>query len=117
MKTTLMTVIVFGAVTASAWAQPTDSMKCADFTAMNAEAQMAAVRSMKGLMPMDDRMAAEHMTPSGPGPSEMGRGKMGPGRMMGSAMSADETFETVSHYCRDHPDMMVGDAMMEPKQR
>jgi hypothetical protein len=101
MKTMMM--VVFGAVTVSASAQPTDGMKCAAFTAMDSKAQMVAIRSIAGLMPPDDRMSAD----------ERGPGKMA----VGGAMSAEAVFKRVSGYCRDHPDMMIGDAMKEPMQR
>jgi hypothetical protein len=102
MKTTVAT-LVFGAVTISALAQPTDSMKCAAFTAMESKAQVATISSIKGLMPPDDRMSAD---------------KTGPGKMaVGGAMSMEAVLERVSRYCRDHPDMMIGDAMTEPMQR
>jgi len=100
MKTIVMTMVVLAAVAVSALAQPPDSMQCAGFTALESKAQMAAIRSLTGLMPPDDRMSADEI-----GPREM---------MIGDAMSTDVIFERVSRYCRDHPDMMIGDAMKEP---
>jgi len=101
MRTTVAT-LVSGAVALSALAQPTDSMKCAAFTTMESKAQIATISSIMGLMPPDDRMSAD---------------KTGPGKMaVGGAMSIEAVFERVSRYCRDHPDMMIGDAMTEPMQ-
>lgn len=103
----LLAIAVAGFAAAPVFAM--DDMSCADFTAMDRDAQMQALSGMEGGMASEGGMAA-----GGDSTDAGGMMSSDSGGMMSSdssSMSSEDQIATVTKACADHPDMMVGDAM------
>jgi hypothetical protein len=75
-----------------AFAQMSSSMDCSHYGAMDAAGQMAAVDSMRSSMSAVNKMDSS-------------------GGMSADHMSSNEMAKKVAASCKDHPGMMVHDAM------
>lgn len=100
MKKFLLASVLTGAMSFPAFAQMSHDMSCADFMAMDADAQMEALGQMAGSGMAADNMAADSMAADD---------------MTSDDMMAEDTVtaEAVAAACADNPDMMVSDAMMK----
>lgn len=76
-----------------ALAQASSEINCARYDAMNATGQMAAVNSMRSSMSAADKM------------------DFSSGGMSSDHISSNEMAKKVAASCKDHPTMMVQDAM------
>ena len=74
-------------------AQTSSDMNCSRYDEMNAAGQMAAVNSMRSSMSAADKMDSSS------------------GGMSSDHMSSNEVAKKVAANCKDHPTMMVQDAM------
>jgi hypothetical protein len=77
----------------AALAQTSSQMNCSHYDAMNAAGQMAAVDSMRSSMSATDKMGSSS------------------GGMSADHMSSNDMAKKVAASCKDHPTMMVQDAM------
>jgi hypothetical protein len=93
--TRFLLALAMAGLTTPAFAMMADTMTCADFTAMEAADQMAAM-APEGAMG-EGGMAAE--------------GQMADGGMMAEDMSPEHMMAEATEACEAHPDMTVGDAM------
>ena len=75
-----------------------DDMSCADFMAMDNDAQTHALMEMQEGMSDGDSMSSDTS------------GSMASDSMASDSMAADDP-SAVVQACTDHPDMMVGDAI------
>jgi hypothetical protein len=89
----LLALAFMGTAAAPAFAMVVDSMSCADFTAMEAADQMAAMAPAEGAM------------------GEGEGGMSASGQMAGEEMSPDHMVMEATEACEAHPDMTVGEAM------
>jgi hypothetical protein len=115
MKTLFAMTILSGVLVSPAFAQMSaEDMSCADFTAMDPSAQMAAVSSMESRMEAGsssgamspDRMESDAMRSEDSMKSEDG--------MKAHGMASGDkpvTAKSVAAACADHPDMTVHEAM------
>jgi hypothetical protein len=110
MKTLLMALVLTGAMSFPAFAQMSQDMSCADFMAMDADAQMNTLGQMAG-----DAMGADNMAADNMAADNMAADNMAADNMAAGDMKAEDTVtaEAVTAICADNPDMMVGDAMMQ----
>jgi hypothetical protein len=93
MTKVLIAAMLLTASGLPALAQTSSKMNCAHYGAMNAAGQMAAVDSMRSSMSAADKMASSS------------------GGMSSDHMSSNEVAKKVAVGCRDHPTMMVQDAI------
>ena len=98
MKKFLLASVLTGALCFPAFAAMSPDMSCADFMAMDADAQMEALGQMAGGGMAADNMAADSMAADS---------------MAADDMMAGDTAKAVAAVCADNPDMMVSDAMMK----
>jgi hypothetical protein len=82
MERVLLAAALFVASGLPAHAETSSDMECSHYLAMNAAGQMAAVDSMRSSMPAGHKMASSH-----------------------------EMVKKVTASCKDHPSMMVHEAM------
>jgi len=125
MKKLLLASVLTGAMSVPAFAQMSHDMSCADFMAMDANAQMEALGQMAGDGMAADNMAADDMAGDDMGSDDMAADDMAADDMAADDMAADDmaaddmmaedtvTAEAVAAACADNPDMMVSDAMMQ----
>ena len=101
MKSFVLALAMAGSMTFPVLAQDAmspDTMTCADFSAMESDAQMQTIAGMEaegGMMSSEGGMMA--------------------GDMAGEAMAPEDTATAVAEVCSHNPEMMLGDAMMEAK--
>ena len=93
MTKVLIAAMLLTASGLPALAQTSSDMNCAHYGAMNAASQMAAVDSMRSSMSATDKMGSSS------------------GGMSADHMSSNEMAKKVATSCKDHPAMMVEDAM------
>jgi hypothetical protein len=92
MSKVLIAAALLAASGLPALAQGSSEMNCAHYDAMNAAGQMAAVDSMRSGMSATNKMGSG-------------------GGMSSDHMSSNEMAKHVAASCKDHPKMMVQDAM------
>ena len=104
MKRILLASIFTGVMAFPAFAQIAGDPSCADFMAMDADAQMKAIAATPG-----DGMMADDDTAK----DNMAAGDMAKDNMAGDGMMAEgPTVEAVAAACAGKPDMSLADAMM-----
>jgi len=120
MKKFLLASVLTGAMSFPAFAQMSHDMSCADFMAMDADAQMEALGQMAGGGMAADNMAADNMAADDMAADNMAADNMAADNMAADNMAADNmmaedtvTAEAVAAVCADNPDTMVSDAMMK----
>jgi hypothetical protein len=91
MKRVLIAAALLTASVLPALPQTSSDMDCAHYGAMNAAGQMAAVDSMRSSMSSANKMSS--------------------GGMSSDHMSSNDMAGKVAASCKDHPTMMVHDAM------
>jgi hypothetical protein len=92
MKRVLIAAALLIASGPLAFAQMSSDMDCSHYGAMDAAGQMAAVDSMRSSMSAANKMESS-------------------GTMSSDHMSSNEMAKKVAVSCKDHPGMMVHDAM------
>ena len=92
MKRVLIAAALLTASGPLAFAQMSSDMDCSHYGAMDAAGQMAAVDSMRSSMSAANKMDSS-------------------GGMSSDHMSSNEMAKKVAASCKDHPSMMVHDAM------
>jgi hypothetical protein len=116
MKKLLMASVLTGAMSLPAFAQMSHDMSCADFMAMDADAQMKTLGQMAGDAMGADNMAAGSMAADNMAADDMAADNMAADNIgAADSMKAEDTVtpEAVAAVCGDNPEMMVGDAMMQ----
>ncbi len=120
MKKLLLASVLTGVMSVPAFAQMSHDMSCADFMAMDADAQMEALGQMAGGGMAADNMAADSMAADDMAADHMGSDDMAADDMAADHMGSDDMMagdtaaaEAVAAVCADNPDMMVSDAMMK----
>ena len=93
MKRVLIASALLAASVLSASAETSSAMNCSRYDAMDASGQMAAIDSMRSGMSAGDKMDS----------SSAG--------MSSDHMSSNEMARKVAANCKDHPTMMVEEAM------
>jgi hypothetical protein len=91
MKRVLIAAALLTASSPLAFAQMSSDVDCSHYGAMDAAGQMAAVDSMRSSMSAANKMDS--------------------GGMSSDHMSSNEMAKKVAASCKDHPGMMVHDAM------
>ena len=92
MRGALIAAALLTASSPAAFAQMSRDMDCSHYGAMDAAGQMAAVDSMRSSMSAANKMDSS-------------------GAMSSDHMSSNEMAKKVAASCKDHPGMMVHDAM------
>ena len=98
MKRVLVAAALLIASGPLAFAQMSSDMDCARYGAMDAAGQMAAVDSMRSSMSAANKIDSS-------------------GGMSPDHMSSNEMAKKAAASCKDHPGMMVHDAMKNPMSR
>ena len=118
MKKFLLASVMTAAFAAPAFA---DDMSCADFMAMDADAQMKAVGMMAGDDMMAEDMAGDDMKSDDMAADDMKSDDMASDDMAADDMAGDDmmaedvTVDAVVAACGDDGAMMVEDAVMKAK--
>ena len=113
MKKFLLASVMTAAFAAPAFA---DDMSCADFMAMDADAQMKAVGMMAGDDMMAEDMAGDDMKSDDMAADDLKSDDMASDDMAGDDMMAEDvTVDAVVAACGDDGAMMVEDAVMKAK--
>lgn len=84
-------------------------MTCAEFTAMDAEAQMNAV---KGMQMASDDMSSDNMASDNMESDNMASDSMASDSMASDDMAMQDSAAAIVAACEGNPDMMAMDAMM-----
>jgi hypothetical protein len=118
-KMILLAGVLSGAMAYPALAQmSSDDMSCADFMAMDADAQMAAIHAMTSDNMMGEDAGAGGMMAEGDNMAagdNMSGDQMASGNMAGddNMMAGEVTAEALMKACASDPKMMLHDAMMQ----
>jgi hypothetical protein len=111
MRNLFLATVLTGAMAVPALADMSHDVSCADFMAMDANAQMEALEQMAEDGMAADSVAADDLaTHDDMGSGDMATAQEGTGS---DEMMADHavSVEAAAAVCTDNPDMMVSDAM------